>query len=850
VAHAANAPAQQPAAPANIERIRDYLSEQTSQIYSEMDRDGVAGLTPAVSDVLTPLMNSYVYNDRFLNIPIERLQALLGELGQQIELLEMQGEYERAAASRLSDFHNAIEYALQDLQRPAPAQQPQNIVPRGNDIDPEELRDAFLSGARVRLDDRNYEIVRDHVQGIGQYLNSRDEPEEFVSMVRQAADMVLDANARDLLQSYANQIENLYGPPTQAQQPTEYRPATQDQASAALMQINREIGNQARLLSDEHNEAITQLFATSIGTLYTENNLNEVGDTPASLTRFGYYLQGYRDDLAAQIPYLNREGFMGVAAASAIQNVINAIDTQLVDFRSRPTEDVQARTEQSLIQEVRSALDNNELGAEDLRSMAGSMEPFVGDPRWDALSEQTRRTAIRDLRAMANFIEFSPRDFAQQLINEEGPEHYDDAITLLENNDYDHPVLQGLPPVERGRAAQGTALAMQRILDDETQLRALNPNGIPPAPVAPVPPISRQQQRMIERVPQITDMLIDFSVDDPITTAADYRRIANILRDPRNAREFLEDVMDVGSSLGDFVLRASDLRGPALRLVADELESRAANMATEADYDRLREFRYSAEDIAETLEEQIYDQQNSARDAIRLMRQHIRSLRRNGQMALENLIDADNVRSYDWSPDLLEALELTYEDMIERYRQRGRDAGEQGLADGGPVRGYKKGGSVEADDVPTPSLFSVSDYSNFTAKDMYPGKVGIDDQRDAARHMLAAGTLARKYNPWIAEKLGQVHEIKSAPIQHIKSLFGAEMPPDYYMDRHNNEVGSRLGRQARSQSELEDLVQAEAERASRTKTPGQAFILKANGGIVQQNPTTDQMRYELMMRRK
>jgi hypothetical protein len=70
------------------------------------------------------------------------------------------------------------------------------------------------------------------------------------------------------------------------------------------------------------------------------------------------------------------------------------------------------------------------------------------------------------------------------------------------------------------------------------------------------------------------------------------------------------------------------------------------------------------------------------------------------------------------------------------------------------------------------------------------------------------------------------------------------------MDRHNNEVGTRLGSQAKSQSELEDLVQAEAERASRTKTQGQAFILKANGGIVQQHPTTDQMRYELMMRRK
>ena len=76
------------------------------------------------------------------------------------------------------------------------------------------------------------------------------------------------------------------------------------------------------------------------------------------------------------------------------------------------------------------------------------------------------------------------------------------------------------------------------------------------------------------------------------------------------------------------------------------------------------------------------------------------------------------------------------------------------------------------------------------------------------------------------------------------------MPPDYAMDTHNNTVGAQLGQRAKSQAELEDLVQAEAERASRTQTPGQAFIKRANGGIVQQNPTTDQMRYALMMRRK
>jgi hypothetical protein len=81
-------------------------------------------------------------------------------------------------------------------------------------------------------------------------------------------------------------------------------------------------------------------------------------------------------------------------------------------------------------------------------------------------------------------------------------------------------------------------------------------------------------------------------------------------------------------------------------------------------------------------------------------------------------------------------------------------------------------------------------------------------------------------------------------------MFTGKMPADYDMDTHNNTIGARLGQRAKSQAELEDLVQEEAERASRTQTQDKAFIKKANGGIVQQNPTTDQMRYALMMRRK
>jgi hypothetical protein len=821
VTHPANAPTQQ--APVSAEQIRNRLSDQSSQIFFEMRRDG---LDPAaiiiVRDTLSPLYNSYIDNDRFLSIPAERLRSLLGELGQQIELLEMQGANEQAAASRLSDYHNDIEYALRDLQQPAPAQQPQNIVPRGNDIDPEELRDAFLSGARVRLDDRNYEIVRDHVQGIGQYINSRDEPEEFVSMVRQAADMVLDANARDLLQSYANQIENLYGPPTRAAE--EFIPATQDQMQGIGQAIDNVLNRQLQRLRDAGNNGAADIFVATYPTLLRENNLDGMLIEESNPANFGRALQGFSDDLTAQLPNLRTGGDQHRAAALAIENVIETISNFLPYLRNEPENLNQAQAEQSLITDIRSLLDNPDLNPEDLRAIASDMEPFSNNPDWYALSEQTRRTAMRQLRERANYIEFSPADFAIRLSNEAGTDipELRDTVQALNDGTFDHEILRGLPAIERDRAAQRTALNLNHILQGmQADAQQRGNDNQPPAPRA----ITRQQQAIIDRVPQITDMLIDFSVDDPIETAADYRRIANILRDPRNAREFLEDVMDVGSSLGDFTLRPSDLRSSTLRLVADELEHRAENWVATPVGPLMTDnelYNIFADIIRTAIRDEGFESANYS----------------NADLAM--LVADDQIGGLD---------DLTPEQRA-RLSIIVRERGFGGNANGGLVRGYQKGGSVKKDDVPTPSLFSVSDYSNFTAKDMYPGKVGIDDQRDAARHMLAAGTLARKYNPWIAEKLGQAHEIKSSPIQHIKSLFGAEMPPDYYMDRHNNEVGSRLGRQAKSQSELEDLVQAEAERASRTKTPGQAFILKANGGIVQQNPTTDQMRYELMMRRK
>jgi hypothetical protein len=651
----------------------------------------------------------------------------------------------------------------------------------------------------------------------------------------------------DALRDLATQIEESIAPPQQ-QQPTVYRPATQDQASVALMQINREIGNQARVLSDEHNEATTQLFATSIGRLYTENNLNEIGDTPASLNRFGNYLQGFRDDLAAQIPYLQRDGFTGIAAASAIQNVINEIDIRLVDFRLRAADLDNERNDR--IFELENAVNDPELNPEDLRRMANNVgNPLTRDANnhWLSLTDTERRAYSQELHQRANYIEFSPADFAIRLSNEAGaniPE-LRDTIEALNAGNFDHEILRGLPVRERGRAEQRTALNLNHILQgmqadaqhrgNNTNLRGLTTEDL------------RDQISVMDADTRDVWQRVNSSIDRRLGAARRQGLDPDLeANDIRNGFGLTGDVTPVER---EYIARevATTLQLDAQRAalnpngVPEEPMGREAGADPVAiEYENLRD---AAEDLVNGLEEAYYTDTPNPRAAVRLIRQHLRALRRNGEMAYEDIFGMATT-AYEWSPALLTALEIELESLIERYQ------GMDGYANGGPVRGYQKGGTVKKPDVPTPYLFSVPTYSETVAYEMYPGQKGQDDQRDAARHMLAAGTLSRKYGPKTAEFLGKAHEFTTSPLQAIKSAFGGKMPADYGMDTHNNRFGAQLGQRAKSQAELEDLVQEEAERASRTQTQDKAFIKKANGGIVQQNPTTDQMRYALMMRRK
>lgn len=133
-----------------------------------------------------------------------------------------------------------------------------------------------------------------------------------------------------------------------------------------------------------------------------------------------------------------------------------------------------------------------------------------------------------------------------------------------------------------------------------------------------------------------------------------------------------------------------------------------------------------------------------------------------------------------------------------------------------------------------PLLISVPNYSRSTAYEFYPGQRGQDDQQDAMRHILAAGTLARKYGPEWAERLGRWHEYKTSPLAALKSAFGVgEMPSDYAQDVHNNALGVALAQRAKSQEELETLAAQLVEKAQTQKTEGVPWVNKAEGGLVE-----------------
>jgi hypothetical protein len=136
------------------------------------------------------------------------------------------------------------------------------------------------------------------------------------------------------------------------------------------------------------------------------------------------------------------------------------------------------------------------------------------------------------------------------------------------------------------------------------------------------------------------------------------------------------------------------------------------------------------------------------------------------------------------------------------------------------MRGYAEGGDVKADFFVDPSS-----YAQAKSKEMYPKKKSEWTERDAARHMLAAGMMAQKFGPTAAKMAGLAHEHFNAPVKTLGYVLGLnKMPADYEQDLHNNALGIDLAKRAATQEELERSIKEMTSKSSKTQTAGVPFI--------------------------
>jgi hypothetical protein len=179
---------------------------------------------------------------------------------------------------------------------------------------------------------------------------------------------------------------------------------------------------------------------------------------------------------------------------------------------------------------------------------------------------------------------------------------------------------------------------------------------------------------------------------------------------------------------------------------------------------------------------------------------------------------------------LTEAEYNKYENDFLRNELKGQLGGFDPMAPS-PVQpeGMAEGGEAKKDE-DIPGLLGVSSYARGRAAGMFPEESSQWTSQDTARHMLASGTLARKYGPRIAELAGYAHEIREQPIKFIGSKLGmTKESPDYTQDIHNNLLGIELASRSKSQEDLLELVKQMAADAKDEQTPGKAWKGRPSG---------------------
>lgn len=203
----------------------------------------------------------------------------------------------------------------------------------------------------------------------------------------------------------------------------------------------------------------------------------------------------------------------------------------------------------------------------------------------------------------------------------------------------------------------------------------------------------------------------------------------------------------------------------------------------------------------------------------------LRDVKRNPE--LENYIKSNQL---DDRRFLTKAEYNKYKNDFLRNELKGQLGGFDPMAPS-PVQpeGMAEGGEAKKDE-DLPGILGVSSYARGRAAGMFPEESSQWTSQDTARHMLASGTLARKYGPRIAELAGYAHEIKEQPIKFIGAKLGmTKESPDYTQDIHNNLLGIELASRSKSQEDLLELVKQMAADARYEQTSGKAWKGKPAG---------------------
>lgn len=178
------------------------------------------------------------------------------------------------------------------------------------------------------------------------------------------------------------------------------------------------------------------------------------------------------------------------------------------------------------------------------------------------------------------------------------------------------------------------------------------------------------------------------------------------------------------------------------------------------------------------------------------------------------------------SPEQMATAKAMLSDLMRQNMSRKRFAG------GGDVSNFKGGAPAKtgapvkvAKEPEEPGFFDIQDYAAKASTKMFPKQTGADDQRDAARHMLAAALVAKKLGPGMAEFLGKAHERTSNPMSFFNMLGIGEPRYDYPVDVHNNKLGIDLAPRAKTQGELETMVRDMAKTSVNEQQPGRPWTV-------------------------